>query len=231
MKRLIFSLIYILSIFVLGAAAQTSIVRQNYESGVKSAHDGEFKTALVQFQTSLDAAERGQTDDFFRAKIHFNIGVCLYQLKNQASAVPQFERAIALDSDYEKAFYALGMAQFELKNWRESENAFRGAIRLNEKNGENWFDLAFVYLAQNDLDSAKTAFQKSIRLKSVASAFAHNNLGVIFALQGDPKTAVKEFETALDKTGGKLTIAADNLRFCKTPRRNHQTIAALEFGK
>ncbi|HMS39172.1 MAG TPA: tetratricopeptide repeat protein [Pyrinomonadaceae bacterium] len=233
MKRIIFSLVFIFSAFISGVSAQSQMVLQTFESGTKAASKGEFATALGKFQTSLSLAENEPTDKLFRAKIYFNIGVCFYQMKQQTRAIPEFDRAISLDANYEKAFYSLGMAQFELKNFAEAEKAFTSAIRLNKRNGETWFDLAFVYLAQENYESAKAALQKSIKLKSVDAPVSHNNLGVILALAGDFDAAIKEFEIALKKSDGKLVVAERNLQFCKELRQNFSKdlVAKLEFGK
>jgi tetratricopeptide (TPR) repeat protein len=229
MKRIIFSIFVILSAFVFSVSAQTT-AQTAFEKGMSSANGGKFETALSEFQTSLAFAENADASDNFRAKIHFNIGVCFYKLKQNAEAVREFEQAVKLKKgDYEKAFYALGMAQAELKNWDEAEKAFRGAIGSNKQNGEAWFDLAFVYLAQENYELAQTAFQKSIELKSVDSSISHNNLGVILALSGDVNAAVKQFEKALQKSNGKLIVAERNLQFCKTLGQNLS--AKLEFGK
>lgn len=233
MKRIIFSVFIIVTAFVFSVSAQNLRTKQTFENGIKFANKGEFETALAKFQMSLSMAETEQTDDNFRAKIHFNIGVCFYQLKAQTKAVAEFERAIELDANYEKSFYALGMAQFELKNLDKSERAFLGAIRVNNQNGETWFDLAFVYLAQENFDAAKTAFQKSIKFKTRSASIGHNNLGVIFAIKGDFNLAIKEFETALKKSDGKFAVAERNLQFCKSYKQNSDKnlIAKLEFSK
>lgn len=232
MKQIIFSIFIIVTAFVLSVSAQNS-VQAVFENGIKLANKGEYQTAIIDFQKSLAFAETDNTSDEFLAKIHFNIGVCFYQMKEQAKAVTEFEKAIWLNPKHEKSFYALGMAQFELKNWREAERAFYGAIRLNNRNGETWFDLAFVYLAQENYESAKAAFQKSIKLKSIDAPVSHNNLGVILALAGDFDAAIKEFEIALKKSGGKLVAAERNLQFCKALGQNFSKdlVAKLEFGK
>ncbi len=234
MKRIILSIFVILAALVFSVSAQFFETRQTFEKGIDLANAGKYETALGDFKKSLRLAESEDTDNKFRAKIHFNIGVCLYQLKQNTEAVAEFEQAIKLGKgDYEKAFYALGMAQAELKNWQSAEQAFRGAIRLNKRNGESWFDLAFVYLAQNDLDAARNAFQRSIELKSVATSIGHNNLGVLFAMNGDISSAVKEFETALKQSKGKFAVAERNLQFCKSLGQNfnQELMAKLEFTK
>jgi tetratricopeptide (TPR) repeat protein len=233
MKRIFLSIFVILTTLGLTASAQTA-TQTAFEKGMDFAQSGKYQTALSEFQTSLAFAGGDETGNEFLAKIHFNIGVCLYQLKQNPKAVAEFEQAIKLNGgDYEKAFYALGMAEAELKNWPAAEKAFRGAIGLNRKSGEAWFDLAFVYLAQNDYAAARNAFQKSIELKSVAAPIGHNNLGVILALGGDVPAAVKEFETALKKSNGNFAVAERNLQFCKSLGQNfnREMVAKLEFGK
>ena len=234
MKRLFLSIFVILTVSVLGVSAQTFGTQQTFEKAVSLANEEKFEAALADFRKSLTLAEIDDADSGYRAKIHFNIGVCLYRLKRNAQAVGEFEEAVRLAKrDYEKAFYALGMAQAELKNWRAAEEAFRGALRLNKQNGEAWFDLAFVYLAQKDYDSARGAFQKSVEYKSIAAAVGHNNLGVIFAINGDLTAAVKEFEAALKKSNGKFTVAERNLQFCKSLGQNfnRDLVAKLELDR
>ena len=234
MKRIFLSIFVILTISVLSASAQSFTTQRMFEKAVSMAGDGKFETALSVFKDSLALAKIDDADSNFQAKIHFNIGVCLYRLKQNEKAVGELEEAIRLAKrDYEKAFYALGMAQAELKNWPKAEEAFRGALRLNERNGEVWFDLAFVYLAQKDYEAARAAFQKSVRYKSVAAPVGHNNLGVIFALSGDLEAAVREFETALKTSNGKFTTAERNLQFCKSLGQNfnRDLLAILEFSK
>ena len=229
MKQIIFSIFVILLALVFSVSAQTT-AQTAFEKGMNLASGGKFENALAEFQTSLAFAENADTSDVFRAKIHFNIGVCFYKLKRNTEAISEYERAVKLKKgDYEKAFYALGMAQAELQNWNAAETAFLGAIRVNQQNGEAWFDLAFVYLAQENYVSAQAAFQKSIELKSADAPISYNNLGVISALNGDVNAAIKQFETALQKSNGKLTVAERNLQFCKTLGQNLS--AKLEFGK
>ncbi len=232
MKRIIFDIFIIVAVFVFSVSAQNS-VQKNFENGIKSAGKGEFQTALADFQKSLALAGAEKTSGNFLAKIHFNIGVCFYRMKQPEKAVGAFERAVLLNPVYEKSFYALGMAQFELKNFLEAEEAFLGAIRLNDRNGETWFDLAFVYLARENFVAAKAAFEKSIKLKSVDSSISHNNLGVILAINSDFDSAVREFEIALKKSDGKLAVAERNLRFCKSLGQNFSPdlLANLRFGK
>jgi tetratricopeptide (TPR) repeat protein len=62
--------------------------------------------------------------------------------------------------------------------------------------------LALVLLAKKDFDTAQTAFQNALKYKTVNTADAYNNIGVILALRADRRAAEKKFETALRESGG-----------------------------
>lgn len=93
--------------------------------------------------------------------------------------------------------------------------------------------MALVLLAKKDFDTAQTAFQNALKYKTVNTAAAHNNIGVILALRGDVRAAEKKFETALRESNGKSTEAENNLRFCKFYKQslNQNQLAKLEFSQ
>jgi len=222
----ILSFIFIVFLTI-SASAQNFQIKQSFDDATKLANAKDFENALVIYQKLAGVSQNESKE--FRAKIHFNIGVCLYQLKNQAEAITEYERAVLLNPRYEKAFYALGMAQFELNKFEKAEKAFINSLKINGKNGETWFDLAFVYLKQENFDAAETAFQNVVKFGSVATADALNNLGVISALRHDFETAEKQFKLALEKS----SEARNNLQFCKYYKENNfkELIAKLEFSK
>ena len=223
MRVLSFVIIIFLAVSV---SAQTSEIKRVFDEATRSANAKNYEKAFEIYQKAFRLSQDESAE--FRAKIHFNSGVCLFQLKRHAQAVAEFERAVLLNPKYERAFYALGMAHAELKNFSSAEKAFLKSLEISRKNGETWFDLAFIYLEQKDFDAAETAFRNAIKYKTVAAADAHNNLGVIFALRHDFSSAEKHFTLAL----GKSAEAHNNLQFCKVYKQNQdkELLAKLEFG-
>lgn len=222
-------LFFILVIFSFSIAGQTP-----FEKATEAANRGNYEQALEIYERVLLDAENERTNKSFLAKIHFNIGICRYHLKQTNEAVREFTKAITLSKgNYQKAFYALGMAQTDLKRWREAETAFLNSVKLKKDDSEAWFDLALIYLEEQNFEAAEIAFRNSIKYKSIASADAHNNLGVIFILNGDLISAEKEFETALRKSKGISVEAKNNLRFCLFYRQNggQELTAKLEFSR
>lgn len=231
MRKLSFLFVIVFAL-VANVAAQT--VKQSFEEGTRAANNAEYEKALESYRKAILYTESEKTGADFLARIHFNIGVCLFHLKQNAAAVGEFNRSIVLSKrGYQKAFYVLGMAQAKLKNWRKAENAFREAIALKKDDGEAWFDLGLVLLEKKDFRAAEKAFQNSIRYKTIAAADAHNNIGVIQAMKGDFRAAEKEFEAALLESKGESVIARNNLEFCKSYKQNFNgdLSAKLEFGR
>lgn len=229
MRVLLFVFILSLSVF-----AQSSVV-QTFESANDLAKKGNYERAIEKYRTAKILAESERLNDAFFAKIHFNLGVCLYQLQRLNESVAEFTQAVKLSGGaYQKAFYALGMTQKDSRNWREAETAFLNALKIENANGEAWFDLALVYLESKNFAAAQTAFENSIKYESVNSADAMNNLGVIAALNGDWNSAETKFKTALLKSNGASVEAKGNLRFCKFYKqqtKNKDWLAKLEFSQ
>lgn len=227
MRVLIFA--FILSITG-SAAAQTPSWQTVFEAAGRSAQAGQYAEALEKYQDVLEF----RTAPGLTAKIHFNIGVCLYQLGRPESAVAHYRQAIEVSGGkYQKAFYALGMAQTALGDKAKARAAFYEAVRLDKTDGEAWFDLGLILLAEKDekyYDAAREAFENAAENKSVSSADAINNAGVIAALKGDLATAEKKFKLAAK--AGSSAEAANNLKICDGYRRNanREQVAALNFS-
>lgn len=206
MKRKVKTISYATCLMIL---LQISLFAQSveFEAGMKATQAGDFQKAIVYFQKSLDDNLPAPK----RAQIHYNIGVCYYQLNQIGKAIIKYKQAVLLKPDYEKAFYALGMAYSDMQNWTPAERAFQKVIKLaGGRDGEAWFDLAFVYANKEKYDLALESFQKAVEYKSTATAASHNNIGVIYAIKGDLQSAFREIERA--KTLG-YSEAEDNLKY------------------
>ncbi len=209
------SFIFVL-VFAVGISAQSTLVRQPFRTGTKFAKAGKFEKALSSYLAAVEAAKSETVSDEFLAKLHYNIGVCEYRLDRAGKAVKELEQAVELTTGlYPRAFYALGMAESARKNWPKARLAFLKAVRSNKTDGEAWFDLAFAYLGENDLANAEAAFRNAVAYKSIDAPLGHNNIGVMLALRGETAAAIKEFETALRSTDGKLAEAKSNLEYCR----------------
>lgn len=193
--------ILLILVFVFTISAQ-----DHFADGMRFARNGNYEKALESYR--LAEKEAKGTDA--AARIHYNMGVCLYQLDRAGEAVPELTEAIRLkNNNYQRAWYALGMAQTALNNTHEAKAAFTRSIELNEKDAEAWFDLGLVLLYDKDYTAARTAFKNAAKFGSINSADAHNNIGVIHALNGDIGSALREFQVS----GTSEALA--NIEYCR----------------
>jgi Flp pilus assembly protein TadD len=201
----------------------TISAQDNFAEATRLASHGEYAKALENYKLAHKDVKNPET----AAQIHYNVGVCLYQLDRASEAVAELNEAISLKGGkYQRAWYALGMAEAALDHTAEAKKAFTRAIELNKKDAEAWFDLGLILIVEKDLTAARAAFSKAVEFKSVSIADAHNNIGVIHAINGDLAAAIKEFEISGSAE------AAGNLKYC----REHSTdvavnrVSMLEFA-
>lgn len=227
MRLLSFSFILI---FGLNVAAQSPAVNRLFADATKDANQGRFEQALKNYKTALFAAENEYIDAGFRARLHYNIGVCYFHLDRLTQAADEFRSALLLKSNYVKAHYALGMTEIRRKKWKAARASLVRVTEIDPKNGEAWFDLAFAELAGGDVDSASTAFARSIEFGSKDLALSHNNIGVILAIKGDLRSAESRFESAIKLSAGRLTEARRNLEFCRAKRTGGSDLVASDLA-
>ncbi|MGQ0540710.1 MAG: tetratricopeptide repeat protein [Blastocatellia bacterium] len=223
--------IFLFLISVVAVNAQSTRVLQFFEKGMRASQSGDHAAALNNFNAALSSVEREGAVDKFFAKLHYNIGVSNYHLRNLDEASAEFEIAIKLSrGNYEKASYALGLTQAELGNWAAAEKAFRGAVAANNRNGEAWFDLAFVHLSSGDRKKAFVAFEKAVRHNASEKAVSNNNLGVLLAIRGDYRSALKHFKLAVAESNGQYSDFVANLDLCRRLiNSKHEMVASKGF--
>lgn len=201
----------------------TISAQDNFAEATRLASRGEYRAALEHYKQ----AQKDVKDPATAAQVHYNIGVCLYQLEHAGDAVAELTEAISLKGGkYQRAWYALGMAEAAMDHTTEAKRAFTRAVELDKKDAEAWFDLGLVLIVEKDYPAARAAFERAVEFKSISSADAHNNIGVIHALNGDLTTAIKEF-----RISGSVE-AAGNLKYCREHSADvvGNRVSVLEFA-
>ena len=165
--------------------------------------NGEYEKALQKYRSQAPSDAAGV------ARQRYNIGVCLYRLGRHEEAVTELKEAARIDPNYQKAFYALGMAEAAGGNPVKAKTAFARAVDLKKTDAEAWFDLGLVLIELKEFPEARAAFANSAKFGSINAADAHNNIGVIHALNGDIASAIKEFKISGSEE------AKGNIAYCR----------------
>ena len=131
-----FSFVF-LFVFGMNVWAQSPVVTKLYSDGTRYANTQDFAHALKSYKTALLAAENEYLSDRYRAQVHYNIGVCHFQLQQFDQATNEFKSALLLKKDYVHAHHALGMAKTRLKEWRSVSASLKDSLQADLKNRES----------------------------------------------------------------------------------------------
>ncbi|MEO8574726.1 MAG: tetratricopeptide repeat protein [Pyrinomonadaceae bacterium] len=103
-----------LFVFGLGALAQSSPkITDLFSEGAKQVNAGQFNAALMSYKTALSAAENKYVNNNYRARLHYNIGLCYFHLDRFDLAADHFKHALIVKTDYSLAYYALGVTKLQ----------------------------------------------------------------------------------------------------------------------
>jgi Flp pilus assembly protein TadD len=101
------------------------------------------------------------------------------------------------------------VSRIQLRCWQDSEALFRHALRVAGNDPIIRFCLGGALAQKNELDEARIQFLEVLKLKP-DYAEAHDNLGIIYQLQGNLDAAIAETSEALRLQPG-LIRARNNL--------------------
>jgi len=123
-------------------------------AGVNSAQELEKGLRATQNVEAREAFESG-----FRKTFTSDASKRDYQ-----GAIPDLERAIALDAAFPHAYRALGYAKFNIGfNTEAAFENYKKAVDLDPSYGEAHYALAFLYVTQ-DLETGAAHFKKAMEL-------------------------------------------------------------------
>ncbi len=122
-----------------------------------------------------------------------------YDSQNFPAAAAKFQKAIALDPDFMKAYDNLGLCLEGMAKYEEAIQQYRNAIRLNREHNlrSAWpsLNLGTLLVTLDRLDEAEPLFRESLQFDA-NFAQAHYQLGVLLQKQNKIPEAVKELNRA-----------------------------------
>ena len=116
------------------------------------------------------------------------LGNVLEDKGEKDNAVFMYQKAIATDSKYYKAYYNLANNYLENSQYNMALQNYKKASRLNDENPYIYYNMACAYMKLGELKKAKTNLNKAIMLKSDVPDF-HYNLAYVYKQLNKPKLA------------------------------------------
>ena len=91
-----------------------------------------------------------------------NYGNQLWRYGRNNEAVDAFEKVIALDPQFDRAYYAMGLAYWDRGDYPQAVTSLEKAVQINPKPYFYWRYLGFSYRELNQFDEAISAYEQAI---------------------------------------------------------------------
>lgn len=131
-----------------------------------------------------------------RSVIYLYRGNAYEEKGDHDHAIQDFNEAIHLNSNDERAVYSRGFAYKKKGDYDRAIQDFNEAIRLNPSFERAYFDRGNAYIDNDDYGRAIQEFDEAIRLKP-NDAFAYNDRGVAYLRKDDHGNAIQDFSQAI----------------------------------
>ena len=116
--------------------------------------------AAPQSQTAKKAAKPVKKD----ADFWFNKGALLSTYGNNKAAVQYFQKAIALDPNFSRAYFSQGVSYGQLGQYPKAVAQINMALKMEPQNGMYYYGRGRVYLIWGDKAKAMEDFKKAAEL-------------------------------------------------------------------
>ena len=163
---------------------------------------GESLATVQRFDVPLEQA----TTSSLEALKAYSLGKKAANEKGAAAALPYDQRAIELDPNFAMGYRAVGGDYFSLGELGRASEYFTKAFQLREHASEREklaITADYYRNVTGELDKAAQTYQEEIE-SYPREARAYNNLGIVFASQG-------QYEKAAEITRQAMRLAPDNV--------------------
>lgn len=133
-----------------------------------------------------------------RAAVLTSLGVAYLQKGEPRLAVPELEKAVALDDESIDAYNTLGLVYQQLEQPALAEKSFKKALAINPKSSEVLNNYGVFLFSQGDLNTAQAHLQKALLDPLYATPhYALVNLARVANARHDKGAARQYLERAL----------------------------------
>jgi Tfp pilus assembly protein PilF len=154
----------------------------------------------------LDSGPASKVTSLQAADVQFSLGRSLEEGADPSQAEAAYRKSIQNNPKRADAHARLAIVLCQKGAFNEATKEFAAALRLDPKNPDILCDRGYNFYLQRRWSEAESDFRQSLALDA-SHARSHNNLGLVFARQGDGDQAVAEFLRA----GCDLSDAKANL--------------------
>ena len=127
---------------------------------------------------------------------HYNYGVTLFQKGNPDEAIVHYQKALEINSKYEKPYYNLGNILIQRGQVGEAIDCFQNAVQAKPDFVDARNNLGLALFQEGRVDEAIAQYQRALEIQPDGDV--HKNLGYALLQQGRLDEAIIQYQKALE---------------------------------
>jgi tetratricopeptide (TPR) repeat protein len=113
--------------------------------------------------------------------LHFVLGSLLYQEKQIAQAMEEFEKAVEQQPDLIEARFRIAQISMGLKDFKKAVSSYEAVTKVDPKNAAAWVNMGVAFKGSAQFAEAEKAYLKAIEVATDQTVpEAHFDLGVLY---------------------------------------------------
>lgn len=120
------------------------------------------------------------------------------RLGEYKNAIADYGKAIALDPNFEKAYYNRGLAYAQQQQYPEAVADLTQAIALDPEHATAYYNRGLVHARQNDLVQAIADYDQAIAQAPAEAAFYNSRANAYYKI-GDHQRAIADYDQAIKR--------------------------------
>lgn len=183
------------------------------ESGDRALFNGDWDTALREYQLVYDAA----SDPYLQSAALLGLGRTHFQIGNYGAALDALRSVVENyqnSSSQGFAFFALGQVYDALARYSEAVDAYTQYLALRPGQIDSYVheQIGDSHSAAGDYINAISAYQAALQVPHLGDGLSINiKIGNIYALLGDYNTAIVTYQDVYNRTSSDYTKAQMDL--------------------
>ncbi len=126
---------------------------------------------------------------------HYEYGILYFHAEDLERANKEFEKALSLNADNDKALFGLGLINYFQGEFQDAVEFYKKAIKINPKVPEYYNNLAAANAKLGNWEKVIQQCQIVLEIPSYPNPeFAYYNMGTAYLNLGDPRKAVEFLE-------------------------------------
>lgn len=192
------------------AAGFKAVLVENENSAAAREGLGQAYFQMKKYDQAREEFRKALAIDETRWRSHNFIGIMCNHNGDPLQAIEEFKAAIAISPDSGILYNNLGMAYNQAGGYDEALAAYQKAHELGAPREKTLNNLGVVLAKMGRTTRAEDVFREVGH-----EAQAYNNMGCVYAAQGEYEMAVESFESALQISADPYIKASENLQKCR----------------